>query len=160
MTPSPRTDRRRLMTDRICGVGEDCILRTLISVEAAAGTADLAEFHTWLQGTPQVTRTTDLSPHSTGRTGAMSTGDAVALATSSVAALTAVIQAYAAWRAARPAAPHLLIEIEGIGMLTVTRGSFDEIALVVRALEEAEASGPAAGPPPGEQLQEQPWKQP
>jgi len=107
-------------------------MRVLIGVTDEAGGADLADFYGWLRDTRGVTRVSELKMQSERPSGAMSAGDVIVLTTSAVSALSATVQAFAAWRSSRPSAPSLTIRVDGAGTVIVSTGSAQELALLAR----------------------------
>lgn len=120
------------------------LLITMADVDDRPDAITVTEFHGWLSETRSVTRDADIRLQAAPGSGAMSGGDLIALATSTVTAITAVIQAYVAWKAARTGAPPLTITVVGGRTTIVKDGSADEIAAAIEAAVES-APGIAAG---------------
>lgn len=115
-------------------------MQVLISVTDGADRSGMGEFYGWLRETRAVTRGAEVELLAEGGHGTMSGGDVIALAVSSVSALSAAVQAYGAWRSSRTAAPSVTFSFDGKDVI-VTTGSAEEAANVLRAAEAQVAPG-------------------
>ena len=114
-------------------------MQVRISPADGADNSDMGEFYGWLRETRTVTRGAEVKLATERGAGTMSAGDIITLTTGVVSALSAVVSAYAAWRASRPAAPPLKLTI-GSDVVVLTTGSAEETARVLQAAERHAAA--------------------
>lgn len=130
-------------------------MRVVLELEGTAtGTdVDVAELYSWLTRTREVRRVGEVSLEAGRQGGAMSAGDVIVLTATAASSLSAVVQAFVAWRSARQSAPALVLRFEEGTVVRVEHGSAKDIALIVGTAELAcarlqgavsQASGSAA----------------
>lgn len=108
-------------------------MHIMLSLDGGADSAALPDLFDWLSQTRQVTYGAELALRPARASGAMSAGDAIVVAAGAVSSLSAVVQAYAAWRSTRHAPPALMVRLENGATVTVVHGSPDEAAALLRA---------------------------
>lgn len=118
-------------------------MRVELHLGGGADGAALLDLFGWLSQTRPVTRGAELALRSAHGSGAMSVGDAIVVSASAVSSLSAIVQAYAAWRSTRQASPTLVVSLQDGNVIHVARGSADEAAALVRAVSGS-ASAEAA----------------
>jgi hypothetical protein len=115
-------------------------VQVLISVADGADGSGMTEFYGWLRETRAVTRGAEVKLLAEGGHGTMSGGDVIALTVSAVSALSATVQAYAAWRSSRSAAPPVKFSFDGKDVIVVI-GSAEEAAIILQIAEAQVAEG-------------------
>lgn len=122
-----------------------------IRVETTAdeGQEALSDLHTWLRLDADVRRhaTMELVPYGKP-SGTMGTVEVIDMFLSQGFSALNLAMSYAAWRAARPAAPPITITVTATGLpLTVDDASQETIRRIVEALRAASESDRTDGPP-------------
>ncbi|MFD0638883.1 hypothetical protein ACFQ9X_52215 [Catenulispora yoronensis] len=104
---------------------------------ADGSSADLLDLYRWLADTRSVATNSSLGVSTSSEDGMASAGNVIGLAADEVSSVSAVVQAYGAWRETRTSAPAITVVVAGGAPLTVATGSEAEFDAVTEAAEAA-----------------------
>jgi hypothetical protein len=98
---------------------------------------DVDDLHAWLSESREVSSTAKLALESDPASGAMSAGDVIVLTCTAASSVSALLQAYVAWRTARQDEPRFIVQINGGSRIILSSGSATETGQIGQAAKAA-----------------------